>query len=55
MTITEGLLEAAFSVGFSPKVYNKDTIRTAVSDLLKIGGWCEMAASLGPSQLRVGS
>jgi hypothetical protein len=78
MTTREGFLEAVFSVGYAPRLYNEDTTRPAVSfqqfswvkwrEVVgwwvgvqlavwsqyvkrRLGGWREMAASLGPSQL----
>jgi hypothetical protein len=54
---TIGLFEAAFSVGSAPRLYSED-LRPAEGSSggsqpvkRKLGGWCEMAASLGPSQL----
>jgi hypothetical protein len=46
---TEELLEAVFSVRSVPKLYNKSQLpldKSLESAVRKVGGWCEMAASL---------
>jgi hypothetical protein len=58
VTIMERLLETVFSVGSAPRLYSEDTgqfISVECSSVesqpvkRRLGGWCEMAASLGPS------
>jgi hypothetical protein len=48
----EELLEAVFCVRSVPRLYNEDQLRLRESSetaVRRIGGWCEMAASLGAS------
>jgi hypothetical protein len=59
MTAIERLLEAAFSVGSTPRLYSEDP-RPAEGISVesqpvqrRLGGLCEMATSLEPCQLRV--
>jgi hypothetical protein len=57
MTTIEGLLEAVFFVGSVSRLYSgtSDRLRSVQFEgqpvKRRLGGWCEMAASLGPSQL----
>jgi hypothetical protein len=52
-TILEGLWEEVFSVGFAPRLYSEDPRQCSSVESQpvkrRLGGWCEMAASLGPS------
>jgi hypothetical protein len=48
------MFEAVFSMRSVPKLYIEDQLRLRESletAVRKVGGWCEMAASLGVSQL----
>jgi hypothetical protein len=51
---TVELLEMVFSMLSVPVLYNEDQLRLRESIELavrRVGGWCEMVASLGVSQL----
>jgi hypothetical protein len=53
-TIIEELLEVVFPVRSSPRLYNEDQLQLETSlqtAVRRIGGWCEMAASLGVSRV----
>jgi hypothetical protein len=49
---TEELLKAVFSMRSVPRLYNEELLRLRESletAARRVGGWCEMAASLGVS------
>jgi hypothetical protein len=49
---TEELLEAVVSVRSVPRLYNEGELPLEESlemEMRRVGGWCEMAASLGVS------
>jgi hypothetical protein len=58
MTTIEGLLEVVFSVASTPRLYSEDPRAAEGSSAerqpvkRRLEGWCEMATSLGPGQLR---
>jgi hypothetical protein len=55
MTTIERWLEAVFSVGSAMRLYSEDPMLDECSSVesqpvkRRLGGWCEMAAILGPS------